>query len=479
MERVRQTRQAASYGRGRIDGGRASRCLSIVAAAALLLFGGCVDLTPPWNQGTGTDAEPGRDGTMAGGATEAGAVGGGGVSGDAIPSVDYPAQGGAGGSTSVPWTALDGSTAEASTGSLDSPLAETEAGSFGEAGGTIIDATTGAGGTTVDADVDAPLGGTGGVGRDASLDADAGTIAGTGGRGTGGRGSGGSGAGGRGTGGSGTGGAGTGGAPGTGGAGTGGSGTGGSGTGGAGTGGATSTGGAGVVSTSGLLIYYPCDETSGPTLADASGNGRNASLLAGTGGNSGGHSFGTGQVNNALRLVKASQGYADIGASTVPFSASMTVATWVYVNNSVAWQRVWDFGNDATTYMFLTTKSIITNHVHFGISTGSYASEEGIDGLAEVPVGGWHHVALVLSSGGPPFTGYLYVDGTQVGTSTSLTLSPASLGATTKNWIGKSQYFDMQPTPDPYLDGNIDDFRVYSRALSAAEIQVLAAMHSP
>jgi hypothetical protein len=70
-------------------------------------------------------------------------------------------------------------------------------------------------------------------------------------------------------------------------------------------------------------------------------------------------------------------------------------------------------------------------------------------------------------------TGTLYVDGLVAGTTTGMTLTPASLGTTPNNYIGKSQW------PDPYLDGNIDDFRVYGRALSAAEIQVLAAMKAP
>jgi hypothetical protein len=55
-----------------------------------------------------------------------------------------------------------------------------------------------------------------------------------------------------------------------------------------------------------------------------------------------------------------------------------------------------------------------------------------------------------------------------VGRNTSLTLNPSSLGQTKNNYIGKSQY------PDPYLNGLVDDFRIYSRALSAAEVLNLA-----
>ncbi|NLT76301.1 MAG: LamG domain-containing protein, partial [Planctomycetes bacterium] len=46
---------------------------------------------------------------------------------------------------------------------------------------------------------------------------------------------------------------------------------------------------------------------------------------------------------------------------------------------------------------------------------------------------------------------------------------PADLGATTQNWLGRSQY-----EADEYFGGALDDFRIYRRALSASEIRFLA-----
>jgi hypothetical protein len=62
----------------------------------------------------------------------------------------------------------------------------------------------------------------------------------------------------------------------------------------------------------------------------------------------------------------------------------------------------------------------------------------------------------------------------QVGTNTAMTLKPSSLGSTTQNWIGRSMF-----SADPYLDGQIDDFRIYDRALSAAEVQALYGGPTP
>lgn len=73
------------------------------------------------------------------------------------------------------------------------------------------------------------------------------------------------------------------------------------------------------------------------------------------------------------------------------------------------------------------------------------------------------HVAVTLSGS----TGRMYVDGVQVASNTSMTLKPSSLGNTNLNYIGKSQF------SDPYFNGSIDDFQIYSRALSAGEISTL------
>jgi hypothetical protein len=63
------------------------------------------------------------------------------------------------------------------------------------------------------------------------------------------------------------------------------------------------------------------------------------------------------------------------------------------------------------------------------------------------------------------------VDGVQVGQNTAMTIKPSDMGATTQNWIGRSQY-----SSDPYLNGYVDDFRIYTRALTASEIAALAAL---
>ena len=49
-----------------------------------------------------------------------------------------------------------------------------------------------------------------------------------------------------------------------------------------------------------------------------------------------------------------------------------------------------------------------------------------------------------------------------------MTLHASDLGATVNNFLGKSQF-----ATDPYFSGLIDDFRVYRRALTRAQIGTL------
>ncbi len=195
--------------------------------------------------------------------------------------------------------------------------------------------------------------------------------------------------------------------------------------------------------------------------------GKNNATLAssGTGGTTG-YSFVAGKVGNALALSVASNAYATLPVGILANSCEATVATWVYINNNPNWQRVWDFGNDTNVYMFLTTNSNASNHLKFAITISGNTHEEVINGPAtNFPTAAWEHVAVVLGPSG----GILYLNGAQVGTNSSMKLRPADLGSTTNNYIGRSQF------PDPYLDGKIDEFQVYDRALSPQEVQALYA----
>ncbi len=203
------------------------------------------------------------------------------------------------------------------------------------------------------------------------------------------------------------------------------------------------------------LVHYPFSETSGTSTADASGNGKTGTL-------NGGASFSAGQSGNAVTL-NGTNGYVGMPAGIANGATEVTVATWVKANGLSNWTRIFDIGTGASNYMFLSPQPGGAG-LRFAITTGGNGAEQQINSTTAFPTGVWKHVAVTISGS----TGRLYVDGVQVAANSNMTLNPSSLGNTTQNWLGRSQF-----SGDPYFNGQIDDFRIYSRALSASEIGVL------
>ncbi|MFI6821120.1 beta-L-arabinofuranosidase domain-containing protein [Micromonospora sp. NPDC050187] len=206
-----------------------------------------------------------------------------------------------------------------------------------------------------------------------------------------------------------------------------------------------------------FVAHYRFDEGGGTSVADATGNGRTATLAGGAGWTSGR----TGGGANLDGLA----GHVVLPGGLLAGATAFSVATWVRIDTAGTWTRIFDFGSGTGTYLFLTPRSG-TGTARFAITTGGAGAEQRIDAPAALPVGAWTHVAVTQTGD----LGVLYVNGVEVARNPALTLRPAGLGATAQNWIGRSQY-----GTDPHLDAAVDSFRVYGRALTAAEV---ADLHS-
>lgn len=168
----------------------------------------------------------------------------------------------------------------------------------------------------------------------------------------------------------------------------------------------------------------------------------------------------TGKFGGAVQLSGTGQ-YVSLPAGIVGSLTEFTVACWVNLAASTTWSRIFDFGTGTTSYMFLTVNA--GSGPRFSITTSGASGEQQVSYGTGLPTGTWTHVAVTLAGN----TAALYVNGTAVASNANVTLTPSSLGATGNNWIGRSQY------GDPDLDGDVDEFQIYSRALSAAEVQSL------
>ena len=189
---------------------------------------------------------------------------------------------------------------------------------------------------------------------------------------------------------------------------------------------------------------------------DTSGNGNNPLAY-------GAPKRSAGQHGNAL-VLDGTDDYLRL-TTNMAEDEDFTFAGWIYWDGGGNWQRVFDFGNGSSHYMFLTPNAGST--LRFTVTTNGWDGEQRLESAA-LPVDTWTHVAVTLSGD----TGRLYVNGTEVDTQT-ITVDPSDLVATS-HYLGKSRF-----SSDPLFDGMLDDVIIADYALSAAQISELMTTDQP
>ncbi len=175
-------------------------------------------------------------------------------------------------------------------------------------------------------------------------------------------------------------------------------------------------------------------------------------------------------ISGGAVVLDGSSGYVDLPNGIVSTFSSISIETWLTNNNSGTWARIFDFGNSSggedvsatgTQYFFLTPQSG-AGTLRGAITIGS--GEQLIDWSGTpLPSGMLKHV--VWTADAATQTGRLYVDGVLVGENQALALTPADMGNTLNNWIGRSQW-----SGDAYLNASVTEFRIYDGALTATEV---------
>ncbi len=139
--------------------------------------------------------------------------------------------------------------------------------------------------------------------------------------------------------------------------------------------------------------------------------------------------------------------------------SGFTFASWINWNGGANWQRIFDFGNDTTHYLFLTPSSG-SGTLRFAINNGS---GEQIVETSALASSSWQHVAITLSGN----TATLYVNGVQVASSTGFSIAPSAFNPI-KNYLGKSQF-----SADPLFNGMMDAVTIKDYAMTAGQIAQL------
>lgn len=212
-----------------------------------------------------------------------------------------------------------------------------------------------------------------------------------------------------------------------------------------------------------LLLHYGFDETGGNIAVDSSGHGYHGTYVRTP-------AFGTGVTGGSFKMSgdATSSPYVKIPNGVLRNADSVTVSTYAKWQGGDSFQWLFGLGPDSTKYLF-ATPSNGGSSLYSAITKASWSAESKLTAGSQLTPGRWRHVTVTLD--GTTGTMVLYVDGIQVARTTT-TIKPSELYDASKDYtgyIGRSLY-----SADPYFGGEVDDFRIYDRALSAAEVMELS-----
>ncbi|WP_405895793.1 family 43 glycosylhydrolase [Streptomyces sp. NBC_00104] len=210
-----------------------------------------------------------------------------------------------------------------------------------------------------------------------------------------------------------------------------------------------------------LLLHYGFEETGGNIARDSSGHGYHGTYVRTP-------DFGTGVDGGSFKMSGGSSSstspYVKIPNGVLKNADSITVATYAKWKGGDNWQWLFGLGPDSDKYLF-ASPSNGSSSLYSAITAASWGAEKKLSG-ARLPVGEWKHVTVTIDAGSK--TAVLYADGIEVSRATDVVVKPSELYDANKDYsgyIGRSMY-----SPDPYFGGEVDDFRIYNRALTAAEV---------
>lgn len=209
--------------------------------------------------------------------------------------------------------------------------------------------------------------------------------------------------------------------------------------------------------------YWPFEDGSGSTATDASGNGHPATLANGV-------KWKHGMIGKGILSSAILSQYGQIPPIDFSATRAITVALWAKRTYSTAGGEM--LISSTQNYMASTTGFALLPDD--GSCQGIQVAMRGDVGVTancynQPSSGVWHHLALVLDktqSAGSQVS--LYIDGALQTPSKNLAAS------TNTNSFGINPfYLDSQGGNSQFDTGMIDELRVYSTALSAAQIQQL------
>ena len=216
-------------------------------------------------------------------------------------------------------------------------------------------------------------------------------------------------------------------------------------------------------------VHYEFDEGTGSTAANTGTDDTvGAAVLTGTTGWSEG-----GVLGGSVDLPGGTNTNAvDLPDNLLQGATDFTTSFWVRPDEKANWIGMFHIGDglgDAGSFFQIQMQTQAAGNSGLAATfkkKGSNVQERVFaTPTKDVTANQWNHVVFTRQGA----VGRLYLNGVQIAERTNLTLTMADIGPTTNNWLGRNGY------PDPALNGRIDDVRLYTSTLSAADV---AAMYT-
>lgn len=213
----------------------------------------------------------------------------------------------------------------------------------------------------------------------------------------------------------------------------------------------------------GQIFYYNFSDSDSVVVKDASGNGNDAIIRNYR---KSGFRIHTeviqGTTVQALDLPGGRDGaYLELPDDILDGETQITVCAWVRVHSSDGYQRIWDFGNGQSDYLYLLTNG--GNEGFKGYSTAitnqGWMAEEGVSKGSDFDRNTWIFTTVTIQE--DKIT--LYQDGEIIG-KTRATVTLSDLGGTRNNYFGKGQF------GDPHMDGELAEICMYNYAMGEDEV---------
>ena len=208
----------------------------------------------------------------------------------------------------------------------------------------------------------------------------------------------------------------------------------------------------------GAAAYWALDETTGGSAIDSSGYGNVGTLVNGP-------THVAGKVANGLQFDGLSAHVRVANSTSLYVTNAFTIATWVKLDSAGQWQSlVSKVASEGVNVYPFSDYSLIAVASGTGfvsrVTVTTAGSFNMLDSTNAVSYGAWHHLAGVYDGA----TLKVFIDGVQSGS--------ASASGTVSN-SGQALFIGRNGAGGDSLKGQLDEVRVFRRALTSAEILML------